>query len=242
MKKVNLILLCGLFVTFLFIKEAKAFFNNNELVQITEIAKEQNIKLDKWSMYIKEPIQKYNNIKDIKKRITKIKNEETGYNWSKVESEEDHYTIIGERKTSNLNISEKILIVYFPLKDKYNLSITYDVKGDGWNKNKWAEISKLYKSKIEDFSVFYTVEGTTSISEPLYVEATNLLKNFSGEKIQSLNEENFVSLSAYTDRWEAKLPLGNNQFMNLHIAYRDSNHSNKDIKVTIGTPIITSEY
>lgn len=244
MKKSNLVLLlCSIFVISVFINEANAFFNdNNELIQITEIAKQQKIEIDRWSMYIKEPITEYTNTNDIKNRIMEIKNVEKGFKWTKAQFKGDHYKIIGERKSSNLDIDEKILIIYFPLKDQYNLSITYEIKGSNWNKKKWSEIANLYKSKIENGSVFYTVKGTTSINEPIYVEATNLLKSFSGEKIQGLNEKKFISLSAYTDRWKTKLPLGDNQFMNLHIAYRNSNDSNKNIKVTIGTPIITSEY
>lgn len=243
MKKSNLVLLLvSIFVISFFINEAKALDNENELIQITEIAKQKNIKIDKWSMFIKEPSIEYANTIDFKKRIMEIKNVETGFNWTKTQFKEDHYKIIGEKKSSNFDIDEKILIIYFPLKDKYNLSITYDIKGSNWDKKKWAKISNQYKSKIEDNSVFYTVEGTTSINEPIYTEATDLLKSFSGKKVQSLNEKNFVSLSAYTDQLKTKLPLGNNQFMNLHIAYRNSNDSNKNIKVTIGTPIITSEY
>jgi len=244
MKKSNLVfLLCSIFVISVFIKEAKAFLNyNNELMQITEIAKQHNIEIDKWSMYIKEPITEYTNTIDINKRIKEIKSVEREFKWTKTQFKEGHYKIIGERESSNLDINEKILIIYFPLKDKYNLSITYDIKGSNWDKKKWSNISTLYKSKIENGSVYYTVEGTTRINEPIYEEATNLLKSFSGEKLQSLNEKNFVSVSAYTDRWNTKLPLGNNQFMNLHIVYRNSNDSNENIKVTIGTPIITSEY
>ncbi|ECD6517421.1 hypothetical protein E2329_23465 [Salmonella enterica subsp. enterica] len=76
----------------------------------------------------------------------------------------------------------------------------------------------------------------------MYTEASELLVSFSGEELQSLNEDNFISLSAYTKRLETKLPLGDNQYMNLHIAYRLTNESADQVKVTIGTPIITSEY
>ncbi|MBF0706549.1 YwmB family TATA-box binding protein (plasmid) [Alkalihalobacillus hwajinpoensis] len=237
-----LLTICSVFLILVFIKEAKAFFDENEIVQITEIAQQQNIEINKWSMYIKEPIKEYNTKNDIKKIIMEIKKSETGYKWVMHQFKEDHFKIIGERISSNEDINEKIIIIYFPLKDKYNLSITYDIKGSNWDEKKWSEISNLYKSKIEDFTAFYTVEGTTSINEPIEVEAANLLKSFSGETIQTLEEENFVSLSAYTRRWDTKLPLGNNQFMNLNIAYRNSNPSNGSIKVTIGSPIITSEY
>lgn len=244
MKKSNLILIICIFSTLLiFIKEVKAsFFNDNELVQITDIAKKHKIKIKKWSLFIKEPIVKYENLVEIENKIEIIKVKEKGYTWTKPQFNKDHYKIVGEKKNLSLNIHEKILIIYFPFKDKYNLSVTYDIKGSNWNKENWSEISNIYKSKIENFSVFYTVEGVTNINKPLYTEATNLLQSFSGESIQILNEENFVSLSALTQRWETKLPLENDQFMNLQIAFRDSMKSNYNTKVTIGTPIITSEY
>lgn len=242
MKKQNfLLLVCMVSVILIFIKEVKAEINDNEIVQMTEIAKQQNIKINKWSMFIKEPIATYNSLSVINKKIKEVKTEEKGYTWTKAQFKEDHYKIIGERIRPLLNIEEKILIIYFPMSEKYNLSITYDVKGSEWNIENWSKISNLYKSKLEEFSAFYTVEGTTSIDKPLYIEATNLLTNFSGKTVQSLNEENFVSLSAYTPHWNSKLPLGKNQYMNLQIAYRNSNDSN-NTKVTIGTPIITSEY
>jgi hypothetical protein len=243
MKKLNfLLLLSFILVISVFINEAKAFFNKNELVQITEIAKQHNIGIDKWSMYIKEPITEHTSLSDINKRIKEIRKGETGYTWGKTEFKGNHYKISGERNSSSLDIAEKILIIYYPQKDKFQLSITYDIKGSSWDGSKWSKIANLYQSKIDNGSVFYTVDGTTNIKGPLNVEAMKLLKKFSGETIQSLNEENFISLSAYTDRWDSKLPLGNNQFMNLHIAYRNANNSNDIVKVTIGTPIITSEY
>ena len=73
-------------------------------------------------------------------------------------------------------------------------------------------------------------------------EAKTLLNKYSGKNIQNLKEENFISLSAYTENWDTKIPLGNEEFMNLHIAYRNSNENSGITKVTIGTPIITSEY
>lgn len=245
MKKSNLlILICIVSIISIFIKEAKASnINDNELMQITEVANQQNIEIDKWSMYIKEPITKYDNLLDIKNRIEEIKAKEKGYTWTKLHFNEDHYKITGERKNSHTQTNEKILLIYFPKNDKFNLSVTYDVKGSSWNKQRWSEVSNLYKSKIEKFSVFYTVEGVTSIDKPLLTEATGLLQMFSGESIQSLNEEGFVSLSAFTQRWKTKLPVGNGKYMNLHIAYRNTNDSSSNkTRVTIGTPIITSEY
>ncbi|EOR21447.1 MULTISPECIES: YwmB family TATA-box binding protein [Bacillaceae] len=241
MKKSILILLCLLLLVTITTKETKAFYADNELSQITKIANKNNIKVTTWSMYIKEPIGQFTKMRDLDQAISTFMRTEKDYTWSKKQAEKDHYKIEGNKKSSNLEMEEKILIIIYSQKGKYNLSITYDVKGD-WNESKWPRIFNMYKQKIENYSTFYTVQGTTDIEQPLYTEASELLVSFSGEELQSLNEDNFISLSAYTKRLETKLPLGDNQYMNLHIAYRLTNESADQVKVTIGTPIITSEY
>ena len=81
-------------------------------------------------MYIRKPVIQYGNIKDIKIKIREIQTAEKGFTWSKEQFNGDHYKIIGKRNNQHLNISEKILIIYFPNQSQYNLSVTYDVKGD----------------------------------------------------------------------------------------------------------------
>lgn len=241
MKKNILILLSLLLVVTITTKETNAFYEDNELSQITQIANQNNIEIDNWSIYIKEPIRKYTNLKELDKRVNVIKRTETDYSWSKKKFVKDHYKIEGKKKTSNADLEEQILIIIYSQGGTYNLSVTYDLKGN-WDEAKWPAIFNTYKKKIEDYSAFYTIQGTTNINNSLYTEASKLLTSFEGEELQSLNESKFVSLSAYTKRWKNKLPLGNNQYMNLHLAYRETNESGNNVKVTIGTPIITSEY
>lgn len=240
MKKL-ILLFCFFLLITLTTNEAKAFYQDNELSQITQIAKQNNIFIDNWSMYIKEPIRKYSEMKDLDRTIDDIKDTEKDYSWSKKKFVKDYYKIEGKKKTSIADLEEKVLIIIYSQSGKYNLSVTYDIKGK-WDETKWPAIFNMYKNKIEDYSAFYTIQGTKNINQSLYTEASKLLTNFSGEEIQSLNETKFVSLSAYTKRWENKLPLGDNQYMNLHIAYRETSESTNQVKVTIGTPIITSEY
>ncbi|USK62455.1 YwmB family TATA-box binding protein [Peribacillus asahii] len=243
-KSMSAIFIAILFTVSILINGEKvdSFFNKNELLEITDVAKQQNIEIKRWSMYIKKPIVQYDRIENVKNKIDNIQEEEDGFTWTKEQFQDDYYKIIGQKKDNITNISEKILIIYFPFNNQYSLSVTYDVEGNGWNEKNWGGISKRYESEIDKFSVFYTVEGTTKVKKSLNTEANNLLKSFSGKIVESLNEGNFVSLSAYTNQWNTKLSLGKQKFMNLHIAYRNSNDFNGITNVTIGTPIITSEY
>ena len=244
LKKVKFLLLMVSFIIFYISIQpviADKLLEQNELMQITEVATDQNINIKKWSMYIRKPIAQYGNIKDVKIKIREIQTTEKGFIWSKEQFNEDHYKIIGKRNNQNSNINEKILIIYFPDQNQYSLSVTYDVKGAGWNKKDWNEVYRNYQTKINNYSVFYSIEGFKKIKVPLETEAKTLLNKFSGKNIQNLKEENFISLSAYTENWGTKIPLGNEEFMNLQIALRNY-ESNGPTKVTIGTPIITTEY
>ncbi|MBT2758005.1 YwmB family TATA-box binding protein [Mesobacillus foraminis] len=212
----------------------------NELLQMTDVANEQGIKIKSWSMYVKQPMTEYQKVKDVKKRIEEIKEEYNEFSWSKQENKGDNYIITGKRNLPSLNVKEKILLIYLPSGNQYKLSVNYDVKGVGWDSKDFEGILKRYQTEIKQFSVFYTIKGHTGLKSNLEKETNNLLKEFSGQAIEHINEPDFMSVSASTGRWENNIPLEDEKFMNLHIAYRNSN--NGLTTVTIGTPIITSEY
>ena len=243
-KRRNLFLIVFLFGIFLLNeKNAFSFFKENQLLDIIEGVKKQEIEIKNWSMLIKKPIVQTKSKIEINKKIEQIKTEQKGFTWSIEPSQGKHYKMIGMRKNFTGNVSERILIIFYPVENnRYNLSVTYAVLGKGWNRNEWNRISKEYESEMNRFSVFYAVEGVKKLKEPLKTEATKLLNRFSANTVEGLYEKNFISGSAYNKIWKSKIPLGNQKFMNLHISYRTSNGNNNDTTVTIGTPIITSEY
>ncbi|HWO98815.1 MAG TPA: YwmB family TATA-box binding protein, partial [Bacillus sp. (in: firmicutes)] len=67
-----------------------------------------------------------------------------------------------------------------------------------------------------------------------------LLNEFRAEPRESLVEESFVSMSAYTEMWEEALPTEQHR-MNLQIGMRKMGMGGETTLV-VGTPIITSEY
>lgn len=214
--------------------------SGNELLQIAGAAKEQNIDIGSWSLYAKRPITEYDSVRDIKDSIEEIKKDYSEFSWSREKDKGDHIVITGKRTLPSLNVKEKMLLIYFRAGDGYQLSVTHDVKGDGWDREGIEEILRTYQTEIDQYSVFYTIQGHTSLKEDLDKETESLLTKFSAKEMEQINERNFVSVSAMTDKWENSIPLGNGRSMNLHIAYRNSD--NGVTTVTIGTPIITSEY
>jgi hypothetical protein len=90
--------------------------------------------------------------------------------------------------------------------------------------------------------IFSCANGQTGgkINEVLYNQSLKILKDFSADPIESLQEEAFVSVSAYTENWKNSIPEKNKE-MNIQIALRNQGLG-ASTTVVIGTPIITSEY
>ena len=103
LKKSIFLLLMVFFIIFSISAQAgisDKFLKKNELLQITELAIQQNIDIKKWSMYIREPVIQYGKIKDIRIKIREIQAAEKGFTWTKEQFKGDHYKIIGKEKTS----------------------------------------------------------------------------------------------------------------------------------------------
>jgi hypothetical protein len=74
----------------------------------------------------------------------------------------------------------------------------------------------------------------------LSVEIQDLLRAFNAKPVESLVEESFISVSAYTGLWKEALQT-KKQEMNLQIALRKTRMGGQTT-IVVGTPIITSEY
>jgi hypothetical protein len=74
----------------------------------------------------------------------------------------------------------------------------------------------------------------------LQKKAEMLANEFQAKPVEYLVESNFVSLSAYTDKWEQFIMTSNDK-MNVQIAIRSS-EMNENHTITVGTPIVTTEY
>ncbi|MBU9723410.1 MULTISPECIES: YwmB family TATA-box binding protein [Bacillaceae] len=94
--------------------------------------------------------------------------------------------------------------------------------------------------------IFLRIEGTVSENDALNVQqmGQKLMDTFSAQVVEEVQEDNFVSLSALTPHWNNKL-ITNGQEMNLQAAVRQLDYNEGlggKTTVTIGTPLITTEY
>lgn len=145
------------------------------------------------------------------------------------------------------SIKEQIIYVAYPHKDQLKTYLIYVLKGETWTPQLWQKQSAKFEAKISTMfdknpQIFSCATGQTggNIKNSLYNQALSIVKDFSANPIESLQEEAFVSVSAYTENWKNSIPEKNKE-MNIQIALRNQGLGSTTT-VVIGTPIITSEY
>ncbi|UTW70831.1 YwmB family TATA-box binding protein [Anaerobacillus sp. HL2] len=116
-------------------------------------------------------------------------------------------------------------------------------------KKHWNTLSSLVSTRYQDLfknntKIFTcaTGIGNDKLNFGLYEQAEIILDEFSAQQIELLKEETFISVSAYTNTWNNLLTTNEQTNMNLQIAIRAKERLGGKTTVTIGTPIITTEY
>ncbi len=150
-------------------------------------------------------------------------------------------------KNKNAIQKEQIIYVAYPHKDQLKTYLIYVIEGENWEPELISDFAPSIQSKIgtmfdKNPQIFSCAKGHLGgkIDGVLYNQALNILKDFSADPIESLQEEAFVSVSAYTENWKNSIPEKNKE-MNIQKALRNQGLG-ASTTVVIGTPIITSEY
>ena len=217
----------------------------NPLEKITTTLHKNEMKPTSWSLYSREQWGMKSR-KQVHTTIQELQMKTNHFTWS-INQTDEKIEAIAKRTTDQHNIKEKLIFIAHPVSGKYQTYIIYEVTGDHVSEQHWNHLNTLYQSRIKQFfqhrvKSFTTVEAVTNekVEEDLSINANHLATQFSAEIVESLKEETFVSLSAYTNEWKNEIPTKNGK-MNIQIALRQQGMGGTTF-VTIGTPIITTEY
>ncbi|MCM3718353.1 YwmB family TATA-box binding protein [Fictibacillus phosphorivorans] len=219
----------------------------NEVAHIIDVLKEKGVKPDKWTIYFNGELGFISKGLGYK-QAEELKRDYPEFRWAASEDESGHYKMIGKFHHKELGLTEKVTIITYPQKEQLSSYFIYAVEGPVNTNQNWKEIQRLLDSRIRESvggnpKIFSCVTGTygDKMVVDLYSQANELVQAFSGVPVEELKEETFVSLSAYTEQWEQAIYTGHQNKMNLQVALRSEGLGSKTT-VTIGTPIITSEY
>jgi hypothetical protein len=215
-----------------------------ELNEMSQVMENNDISVDKWSVYAREDWGKLS-VAELEDKFQALKKKDDSFSWV-VENNSEGWNAVGERYNKETSIKEEILLFGYPHDDKIGAYIVYKATGTTWDLSVEKTFSSQFNhvvgtyffEKPQKFSCI-TGESSDMMEVVLNKKVNRLIKEFSAEEVESLKEGTFVSVSAYTSKWKNEIPTQNGA-MNLQIAIRQGLGGVST--VTIGTPIITSEY
>ncbi|GAE33645.1 YwmB family TATA-box binding protein [Halalkalibacter akibai] len=147
-------------------------------------------------------------------------------------------------------ITESIQFFAYPtpnMKNGLSQLITYEVLGTNGSVVESNIVDELVEERSRDLELH---DATTYVQiqvsdrsnmNDIEKKATKWIQQLSAEPVEALKEDSFVSYSAYNPDWNSFIET-NGQRMNIQVAIRENQRLGAGTTVTIGTPIITTEY
>ncbi|WP_203363507.1 YwmB family TATA-box binding protein [Bacillus sp. REN10] len=212
--------------------------HSNDLLRLTEDVQKENGRIEEWTVHTRERLNKQE-MKEVALKLQQYLSE-----WTfTMNAKEDQEVLTAHQSTEKLH--QKLQIVssgqqdghYFLL---YTITSTDEQRIKTFMKR---EFVKIYSQFSQDSTrVFTCVKGSFDgkIKEVLSNEFSGLINGWKARELEVVSEEDFYSMSAYSERFEQDLPLPLHQ-MNIQIGLR-KNGSGAKTNFVIGTPIITTEY
>lgn len=217
------------------------------LFTIIHVMHDRNISVHKWGLYTKKIGGLIDGPKGYLRWLEGLKAELPGFQWTKVTRDyEGNLKVTGIRMHKKTHVRERFTVLAYRKGNKWGTYMIYEASGKQWSRKDWKQFAPTFYHRInryfsENPTIFTCVSGrlNATMNFVLFKRAKKLLHAFSAVPVENLKEKTFVSLSAYTDQWKQSIQTRNHR-MNLQVALRTEGGS--AVTVTIGTPIITTEY
>jgi hypothetical protein len=212
-----------------------------EIVTLASVFQNENILVTGWSLYARESLENKEDAKDLVKDLqARLPN----WNWTS-SNDSNHGEIIATSKSSRLQ--EKIKIISTDINGQVNSYILYEVRGQSWDKDTLAFLNNNLPARIFDIfrgnaRTFSCIEGEINdkINSALPVYKSELLKAFNAKEIEGLEEDSFISVSAFSPLFDKS--LSSEHDMNMQLGLRKTDRLGAKTTLVVGTPIITIEY
>ncbi|MCF6138882.1 YwmB family TATA-box binding protein [Pseudalkalibacillus berkeleyi] len=220
--------------------------NDTELIDITRVMKASEIAIQEWSLYGKSKIGFVSDFSGYVLLVESLQAKTPDLRWDRVVETDEHWEVQGYTKNA-YGLTEKVTVFAYPHKKQYKTYIIYELEGKTWSQKVWEAFKPSYSDKVRlllgnNPTIYTCVIGGMDDMMGIVLRnlAKQLVQSFDATIIESLNEETFLSLSAYTDEWKHSIRTKQHD-MNLQIGLRNDGIGGKTT-ITIGTPIITTEY
>lgn len=215
-----------------------------EIKTIASVLQQNGASINEWTIYTREYAQIIEDHSAFIKKVDEWKRTFPMFQWT---METDRHVQRATGIYEHSSMQEKIQLVTTVANEKPQTYILYELKGFGWSETVQKNIGQLISQRSSQLfmkqpAFFSCVKGEFNgkMKGVLLKQAYHLLHAFNASPVEALEEETFVSVSAYTGQWENVLPT-NTHPMNIQLALRKTGLGGRTT-VVVGTPIITIEY
>lgn len=206
---------------------------------------EKNITVNEWSLYAREKLENAQTNADIKEYQIVLNKKFPGLKWQEAKSKQSRML---RAIISSDEMVEKTITISTSLTTKPSQTyVIYEVKGNDLTEIRKGEKQKEIQANISAIfqgkpAIFSCIKGefNDKINEALPYYVNHFLKAFQAKQIEALEEDEFISASAYTPIFEEKIN-NSNKAINVQVGIRKQGMGGKTTFV-VGTPIITIEY
>ncbi|MGM0901371.1 MAG: YwmB family TATA-box binding protein [Bacillota bacterium] len=202
--------------------------SDQDLLTLVSVLQDEHILVKEWSLYSREVVEN----RDPDQIIADLKDQFADWSWSE-----------SSATSTTSNIHEEIKVVT----SQSHTYVMYEVKGQGWNEKTEAFVKREWQDHLLTIfdgqaSTFSCIKGEfgDKMDEALPVFMNGLLDAFDAEEIEALEEDNFLSTSAYSPLFSGT--ISEDHDMNLQLGLRKPDGMGGNTTLVVGTPIITIEY
>ncbi|MGV3488645.1 MAG: YwmB family TATA-box binding protein [Tuberibacillus sp.] len=212
--------------------------------QLVQALKDEGARIQNWSLYARHQTE-VKSPQDFYKKAEQLKGTFDSFHWSRKKYSDGKLEMTGVKNSPYFNGEEHIIIFSYPRKGALVTYIIYELKGSSWDGKKWVKFSSTLNHRLDllfqqNGKLFACAQGFYSDKMDIVIskKTKEILSRFHAHVIEQVEEKTFESVSAYTNDWKDSIKT-NGRKMNLQVGLRTIKEGTT---VTIGTPIITTEY
>lgn len=208
------------------------------LQDISDFLKQHEVPIQSWEVIMKNQIHH----EEVPSYIEELQAQFPQFKLSVTDGKKSKKYILNPQKDSEVH--EQFIVIASKEARPY-AELIYKASGEDWNPNIRGDFSpRLLTIKAERFAENTTIFTCLTSQSSDNINGVLLLEKFRSslqiEKLQTLNENEFISNTGYTSQWNQALPYMDKGNMNVQYALRQDMGGKTTL--TFGTPIITSEY
>ncbi|WP_110928338.1 YwmB family TATA-box binding protein [Bacillus massiliglaciei] len=221
----------------------------NEKTDIEKIAEHleaiKGLEIENWSIYMRERNDKIQTKENFQKELSVLKEKLPQFKWSRVEVDENGWKAAASHTNAKYGIAESFSMMTAQEGNGMVTYLIYEIKGKNWDKGARSFVSSSFHNSVNDTfrgnpTIFSCISGSFSdnMDSVLSAKMEQVLKRFNAREIESVQEENFISVTAHSELFEKTLTK---EQLNLQVGLRTDGLGGRTSFV-VGTPIVTFEY